>query len=269
MISFPNAKINLGLEVIGKRPDGYHSLSSCFYPIPLFDVLEIVESGKTDLQISGLPIAGDPKQNLVMKAYQLLKKDFNLPNINIHLHKVIPMEAGLGGGSSDGAYMLTMLNELFELFLDDTILENYASILGSDCPFFINNQPALVTGRGEQLNPVEINLTGYHLVIVKPDFAISTKEAYKLVKPRIPGSSLNDSLTQAITEWPTMIKNDFEIAFTDRFPDLIKIKKVLYDNGALYASMTGSGSAMYGIFTAIPGLEEMFPAEYFYWSGNL
>jgi 4-diphosphocytidyl-2-C-methyl-D-erythritol kinase len=269
MISFPNAKINLGLDIIGKRSDGFHNLSSCFYPIPLFDVLEIVESGKLNFQTSGLPITGDPKHNLVLKAYQLLKKDFNLPYINIHLHKVIPMESGFGGGSSDGAFMLKTLNELFELFLEDVILEDYAGILGSDCPFFINNQPAMVTGRGEQLEPVDLELNGYHIILIKPDFTISTQEAYKMIHPQIPEFSINDCLSQSIKEWRNNIKNDFEIAFTDRYPDLTRIKNVLYDNGALYAAMTGSGSAMYGLFSKEIHLKELFPKEYFYWSGNL
>jgi len=266
MISFPNAKINLGLDIIEKRSDGYHNISSCFFPIPLCDVLEINISDKFDFNASGLPIPGDKNANLVVKAYKLLKKDFNLPNVSIHLHKNIPMEAGLGGGSSDGAFALKMLNEFFDLFLDESVLVDYAGSLGSDCPFFIYNEPMLVEGRGEIMNEVNLDLKGYYICILKPQLSISTKEAYHIVKPVKPKYEIQSIITsRPLEDWKNILKNDFEGPLLERYPELFKLKTSLYEMGALYASLTGSGSAMYAIFDIHPLLDEGFKENYFNW----
>ena len=270
MISFPNAKINLGLNVIEKRKDGYHNISSCFYPIKLTDILEIMESGKFSFSNSGLSIPGNTEDNLVVKAYQLMKKDFDLSEVKIHLHKSIPMGAGLGGGSSDGAYALKMLNTLFELYLDDSVLADYALSLGSDCPFFIYNRPMIAAGRGDALKSSQYTLEGYYLYLVMPDRMISTKEAYDHIKPRIPGMSVEEIINDhPIENWAELLQNDFEIGIFEKIPAFRKIKEILYKNGAVYASMTGSGSAFYGIFRDKPEIEPRFPPSYFIWEDNL
>jgi 4-diphosphocytidyl-2-C-methyl-D-erythritol kinase len=270
MISFPNAKINLGLNIIEKRSDGYHNISSCFYPVPINDILEINLSDKFDFKASGIPIPGNKQDNLVVKAYKLLKKDFNLPSIAIHLHKNIPMEAGLGGGSSDGAFVLKMLNEFFDLYLDDTVLEDYAGSLGSDCPFFIYNEPMLVGGRGEQMNTIKVDLKGYSICILKPQLSISTKEAYNGVKPAIPEHAIESIISSnPVIEWKRFLKNDFEDSILERFPELLELKTILYEMGAEYASLTGSGSAMYGLFNIEPKLTPDLTQNYFSWVGSL
>lgn len=270
MISFPNAKINLGLRVIEKRKDGFHNIESLFYPIQLSDVLEVVESREFSFSVSGLSIPGDDTNNLVFRAYQLLKKDFDLPLISIHLHKIIPTGAGLGGGSSDGAFMLKMLNILFELYLDDAILEMYAAQLGSDCPFFVRNKPMLARGRGEVLDDFALNLDGYSLFLVKPEQGISTQEAYQLISPAVPDMNIQETIALGSPEtWRAHLKNDFEEAIFKKLPDYRLIKDTLFEAGALYASMTGSGSAFYGIFKDDPDLNNLFPASYFTWQGLL
>lgn len=266
MISFPNAKINLGLNIIEKRKDGFHNISSLFYPIKLTDLLEVMESGKFSFTSSGRPIPGNDKDNLVVRAYQLLKKDFDLPPVSIHLHKIIPAGAGLGGGSSDSAFMLKMLNTLYELYLDDSILEDYALQLGSDCPFFIRNEPMIAAGRGDELEHFPVNLEGYILLLVMPDRAISTLEAYQLVSPGLPAMSISDTLASRPPEsWQGLLKNDFEEAVFQRLPAYRQIKNKLYELGAIYASMTGSGSAFFGIFKEKIQLEDQFPPSYFIW----
>lgn len=264
MISFPNAKINLGLNILRKRTDGYHDISSLLYPIGLSDILEVIESGKFSFSSSGLPIPGNEENNLVIKAYKLLKKDFTLPEVSIHLHKTIPTGAGLGGGSSDGTFMLKMLNTLFELYLDDTILEDYALQLGSDCPFFIRNEPMLVSGRGETLEVFPLDLKGYFLYLVKPEQAISTKEAYQLVSPAIPEKDIPSILhDHPVDSWRGILENDFEKAFFKKLPAYDHIKDKLYEAGAVYASMSGSGSAFFGIFREKPVLQGAFPGPWF------
>jgi len=270
MISFPNAKINLGLDIIEKRDDGYHNISSCFYPVPLSDVLEINLSNTFDFKTSGLHIPGDKHENLVVKAYKLLKKDFSLPNVSIHLHKNIPLEAGLGGGSSDGAFALKMLNGFFDLFLDDSVLEDYAGLLGSDCPFFIYNEPMLVEGRGEQMNELNVDLKGYFICILKPDLSISTRDAYHAVRPAQPKNEIQSHITsKPVDVWKNFLKNDFEEPITEKYPELKKAKTRLYEKGAVYASLTGSGSAMYGLFNIEPDLESDITENYFNWVGAL
>jgi 4-diphosphocytidyl-2-C-methyl-D-erythritol kinase len=252
VITFPSAKINLGLQILRKRPDGYHDISSLFLPIPLQDVLEVVEAKSLVFTSSGLPIPGNSDDNLCLKAYQLLQKDFQLPPISIHLHKAIPMGAGLGGGSADGAFMLVMLNKKFALGLSDTQLEDYAAQLGSDCPFFVKNQPAMALGRGTELTPFPIDLEGYHLLLVFPGIHIGTKEAYAGVEPNDKQHGITDILSQPIGKWKGQLVNDFEQSVFPNHPALKEVKEKLYAKGAVYASMTGSGSTMYGIFEDKP-----------------
>ena len=269
MLVFPNAKINLGLNIIEKRKDGYHNISSCFYPIKWCDVLEIVESNKLEFSVSGMSIPGKPDQNLCVKAYNLLKKDYQLPNIAIHLHKILPIGAGLGGGSSNATYTLKLLNEFYRLYLDDTILEIYAEQLGSDCPFFIKNKPSIVEGKGEILKPLELDLSGYFIVIVFPGFEIDTKNAYMNITPLKPDLPISTILNDTpIEEWRNTLKNDFEELVFHQYPEIKSIKKMLYDNDALYASMSGSGSSVYGIFHDSVKLNH-FDNNHIIWTGRL
>jgi 4-diphosphocytidyl-2-C-methyl-D-erythritol kinase len=269
MISFPNAKINIGLNIVSKREDGYHNLESCFYPIPLHDVLEIIPAKKFSFQSTGLPIAGDEKSNLVVKAWKLLQKDFGIEPVAIHLHKVIPMGAGLGGGSADAAFALKMMDEQFQLLLGDDYLETLALELGSDCPFFVRNQPIIAEGRGEVFSACNINLAGKHLLLLKPDIHISTKEAYAGVKPQAVQQPLNDLLQQPINEWKQHIKNDFEASLFPKYPELAKIKEHLYQMGARYASMSGSGSSMFGIFEQDLEVNDGFLSKFQYFKLKL
>jgi 4-diphosphocytidyl-2-C-methyl-D-erythritol kinase len=248
MITFPNAKINLGLHVLNKRPDGFHEMESCIYPVDLCDVLEIVESKKFQFQSTGIPISGTEENNLVIKAYRLLSAKYPLPPVHIHLHKIIPMGAGLGGGSSDAAYALKMLNELFELDLSLTDLETYASQLGSDCPYFIQNQPVIVSGTGTTLHPFSIDLSPYRIKLLHPKVHVSTAEAYSMITPKSPDLSISEALAYPIEEWNNVLVNDFEDSMLTRFPEISQAKKSLLEKGAVYASMTGSGSSVFGLF---------------------
>jgi len=250
MISFPNAKINLGLNVIEKRSDGYHNIESIFYPVDLCDALEIIDSedGKTHFVQTGLMFEGDAEDNLVMKAYRLLERDFTLPPLNIYLQKQIPFGAGLGGGSSDAAFMLKMLNEYADLHLSFEQLESYATRLGADCAFFIHNKPALVEGIGNVLTHIDFSLYDYKILIEKPEVGVSTREAYSRIKPRKRELSHLDIIRMPIIEWKHLLFNDFEDALFDSFPEIKQLKQAFYEKGALYASMSGSGSAVFGIF---------------------
>lgn len=252
MIAFPNAKINLGLNVVSRRADGYHNLETVFCPVRLADALEVIESSSFSFQITGIDIDGDPEKNLVVRAYRLLQNDFDLPPVEIHLHKLIPTGAGLGGGSSDAAFMLKMLNSLFNLQLTVTQLERYAARLGADCPFFIGNQPAFATGIGDQLQPFPLDLSKYLLLIVKPAFSVSTAQAYRDVVPRIPAESLVALLKLPPQNWKESVFNDFEPSVFAQFPEIGQIKATLYRHGAVYASMSGSGSAVFGLFPHSP-----------------
>ncbi len=252
MITFPNAKINIGLNIVSRRPDGYHNLETIFYPVKLCDALEMVESEKTGLSVSGIEINASANDNLVLKAYHLLKNDFDLPPVQFHLHKVIPFGAGLGGGSSDAAFALKMLNEHFELGLSFTALKKYASRIGADCSFFISNQPAFASEKGDKLVPVELNLSPYHVVILKPGQSVNTSEAYRNVVPSEPDFDLRQLSKLPVEEWEKMVKNDFEKSIFKKVPEIGQLKKLLYESGAAYASMTGSGSAVYGIFRHSP-----------------
>ncbi len=253
MLSFPNAKINLGLNITEKRADGYHNIESCFYPIPLKDALEIIPATASSFQSTGLDIPGNQSDNLVWKAYQLLKSDFDLPEIDIILHKAIPMGAGIGGGSADAAFMLKILNDYFDLRISTQKLEDFALKLGSDCPFFIENTPKYVTGRGEQMKPIPIELKGYYLGLIFPGVHVSTKAAYAGIIPKTPSLSVEEIIENyPIRQWKSLLKNDFEESVITQLPQLKGIKERLYEAGALYASMTGSGSTFYGIFKESP-----------------
>jgi 4-diphosphocytidyl-2-C-methyl-D-erythritol kinase len=264
MVFFPNAKINLGLHVIGRRPDGFHNIETVFYPIPLCDAAEILRSDDNDLSFNytGINLPGNAEDNLCIKAYRLLKNDIpTLPGIQFHLHKAIPAGAGLGGGSADAAFMLKALNEYFDLSLSASQLHDYAIQLGSDCPFFILNQPALATGRGEVLTPVNINLSAYSIVIVNPGIHVNTGNAFSMLTPATPAHSLNDVMQAPVSSWKYHLVNDFEASVSKQHPPIAEIKNSLYDAGATYVSMSGSGSTVYGLFEgAVPNFN--FPADY-------
>lgn len=271
MICFPTCKINLGLRITQKRADGFHALETVFYPLSLTDALEIITAdaditAPLTFTSSGLAINGDTSDNLCCKAYWLLKKDFpNIPNIKMHLHKNIPMGAGLGGGSSDGAFTLTLLNQLFDLQISQNKLMQYALTLGSDCPFFILNSPAFATGRGEILTPTNVNLDGYFIVIINPGIGISTKTAFSFITPKQPSTHIPEILQLPISSWRDTLINDFEAPIFKAYPALQNIKETLYQKGALYAAMTGTGSTVYGIFETnnIPEISFDFPSNYF------
>lgn len=249
MVTFPNAKINLGLDVVEKRPDGYHNLETVFYPIPLHDILEITRSDDGfSFTMYNAEFEGTDNDNLVVKAYNLLAEDFEMPEVKISLYKNIPTGAGMGGGSADAAYALKMLNDIAGLRLNDEQLEEYAVRLGADCAFFIKNRPAYATGIGNILTPVDCNLSGYYLVVIKPDIHVSTKEAYAFVNPKYSEKPLSDIIKLPVEEWKPLMKNDFEKSVFAKFPSIKNIKDSLYGLGALYASMSGSGSAFFGIF---------------------
>ena len=252
MITFPNAKINLGLNIVEKRPDGYHNLETIFYPIPLQDALEITpwEGGerKYKLAQSGIQIAGDDEHNLVVKAYKLLDSLYNLPPIEINLLKHIPSGAGLGGGSADAAFMLCMLNQHFQLNIPNEQLEVYAAQLGADCAFFVENKPTFAEGIGNIFSPIELSLKGYKLLLVKPDIFVSTRDAFAQIKPKRPTISLKEVAKMPIEAWKTYMVNDFEESVFPQFPAIADIKAKLYDMGAIYASMSGSGSSVFALF---------------------
>ncbi len=270
MISFPNAKINLGLNIIEKRPDGYHNIETVFYPIALSDALEFVLSKeeKTTLQQSGIQIDMPHESNFIFKAYQLLKTDFSLPELSIYLQKNIPFGAGLGGGSSDAAFMFKMLNECFQLGLNTIQLENYAAQLGSDSPVFIQNKPVFATGRGEVLEEINLSLKGYYIALIKPPVFVSTKDAYNSCKPQKTTISLKKNIQKPVEQWKDLIFNDFETTVFPQFPIIKKVKENLYQAGAIYASMSGSGSSVFGIFNEKTDLKSQF-SNYFVWEGSL
>ena len=262
---FPNAKINIGLNVVKKRPDGYHNIETVFYPIGLKDELYVAKSDfiyarKVDysLEVFGAEVTDDPEKNLIIRALRLFQKDFDIDAVEIQLRKNIPFGAGLGGGSSDAAFMLKALNELFELHLTEGELENYAVKLGADCPVFIRNKPVFATGIGNKFAPVDLSLEGYHFVLVKPDVYVSTPEAYASIVPRQPENSITELIKQPVSAWRDQVKNDFEPAVFKKHPVIQHVKDSLYDMGAVYASMSGSGSSVYGLFNEIPDGLKMF-----------
>jgi 4-diphosphocytidyl-2-C-methyl-D-erythritol kinase len=253
MIAYPNAKINLGLNILRKRPDGYHDIESLFIPVQWRDILEIVEHpeatpGSVSFSSSGLPVPNDGRPNLCERAYHLLNQRHALPSVRIHLHKMVPIGAGLGGGSADAAFTLRMLKDLFKLNESDAELEHLASLLGSDCPFFVRNSPQFVTGRGEWMEPFPLRMSGLQILIVYPEIHIGTAEAYAGVTPQIPTTPLAELTKAPIEDWKNLIQNDFEKSVFPNHPVLPQLKQQLYDAGAVYASMTGSGSSIFGIF---------------------
>ena len=268
MVSFPNCKINLGLNITARRNDGYHDLETVFIPISFKDALEVIhaQNDKETVQYSssGMPVEIDPSHNLCIKAYHLLKNDYpQLPAVKLHLHKTIPSGAGLGGGSADGAFTLKLLNTKFNLGISKEQLMAYALQLGSDCPFFIYNKPCFATGRGEIFEPVEIDLSVYKFLIVNPGIHISTKQAFSELTPFTPSISIKEAIKQPINAWKDSIKNDFESTVFKKFPEIKKIKNELYKSGAVYASMTGSGSTVFGIFEKKNNIFPSFPQHYF------
>lgn len=268
MVSFPPCKINLGLQVIAKRPDGYHDLLTCFYPLPWTDVVEVLPFSRMEFSITGMTIPGPASENLCLKAYRLLKEDFNIPSVQFHLHKIIPAGAGLGGGSSDAAHVIRMLNQVFSLGLTQARMMQYAALIGSDCAFFIQDQPMIGSSRGEVLAPAVVSLKGYYLVLVNPGIHVSTALAYQGVRPAIPENDLQAVLTLPVREWRGRLKNDFETSVFQRHPAIGSVKEQFYDAGAVYASMSGSGSSVYGIFEKEPDSPRLFnglPC----WSGRL
>ena len=267
MVSFPPCKINLGLNILSKRTDGYHNLSTCFYPIPWTDIIEIIPADELSFTNSGLVIPGRTEDNLCLKAYQLLRKDFDLPLIKIHLHKIIPTGAGLGGGSSDAAYMLRLLNDIFQLKISAEGLTKYTSLLGSDCAFFLQDKPQLGSWRGEILSPIQIDLRGKFIALVKPDINVSTAEAYSGVVPKNPAIAIQEILERyTISQWRDILVNDFEDSVFKKHPVIKKLKQKMYRVGAIYASMSGSGSSIYGIFEKEIDVRKEF-TDAICWSG--
>ena len=268
MILFPNCKINLGLHILRKREDGFHDLETIFYPIPLQDALEIVHhpSPATDIEFSGsgLKVEGALSDNICVKAYFLLKKDFpQLPPVKMHLHKTIPMGAGLGGGSADGAFTLLLINQKFNLGISKEQLIRYALQLGSDCPFFINNTPCFATGRGETMENISLDLTAYKFVLVNPGIHVNTGWGFSQLKPTAERPSLREIINQPIESWKDSLTNDFEEPVGRHHPEIAAIRQVLYQQGAVFASMTGSGSTVYGIFRKDAAPVFAFPTHYF------
>lgn len=259
MVTFPNAKINLGLNVVERRPDGYHNIETVFYPIPLTDILEIVPASgnETTLTTHGNRVDCPPEKNLVMKAYRLLAEQFDLPPVEIHLYKHIPDGAGLGGGSSDAAHTLTMLRQMFNLDITDEALAALAAHLGADCAFFVYNRPMSATGIGDVLMPIEVNLTGKVLLLVKPPVAVSTAQAYSRVTPGTPPQWARDVVTWPIEQWDGALVNDFEPSVFALHPQLWNIKIALLQAGAHYAAMSGSGSTIFGIFDDVKVAEQV------------
>lgn len=266
MVTFPNCKINLGLQILNKRADGYHNLETVFYPLALQDGLEIIhhtESEKTDITVTGIDTNEDVLQNnICIKAYNLLKQEFDLPPVKIHLHKTIPVGAGLGGGSADGAFMLILLNKKFGLNISQNKLIEYALQLGSDCPFFIINKPCLAKGRGEELEEISLDLSAYKIIIVNPRIHINTSWAFSQLQFNKHNVSLKDIVLQPVTSWKNVLQNDFETPIFNAHNEIKNCRDELYHQGAIYAAMSGSGSTVFGLFekNAVPQLS--FPSQY-------
>lgn len=270
MITFPLAKINLGLNVVERRPDGYHNLQTVFMPVPLTDALEVHEMDAAfpsevdcDLKVTNIAVEGDEQRNLVVRAYNMLKGEFpDMPRVHAHLRKDIPTQAGMGGGSSDCAAMLLLLNRMFSLGLTQQQLIDRAAQLGADCPIFILNRPAYAEGIGEKLTPIELSLQDYYLAIVRPNIPVPTKEAFSRIKPHMPAKNCLDIVRQPIDTWRHELVNDFEESVFALHPEIGAVKQRLYDLGAVYAAMSGSGSALFGIFKKEPALEGEFQGMY-------
>lgn len=270
MLYFPNAKINIGLNIIEKRDDGFHNIQSVMYPIALCDALEVIENTDTSPEqivftFSGIAIPGSMRDNLCYFAYHLIANDYSLPNVKVHLHKHIPIGAGLGGGSADAAFFIRLLNDKFDLGISWGEMHHYARQLGSDCSFFISNKPAFAEDKGDQYESIKLDLGNYHIALIYPNIHINTAKAYSGVIPKQPVRSLeNDIQTLPIEQWKNHIHNDFEDSIFIQFPELKKIKEQLYSLGAVYAAMSGSGSAVYGIFKEATSLRSEFPGIFVY-----
>ncbi|MBU6122957.1 4-(cytidine 5'-diphospho)-2-C-methyl-D-erythritol kinase [Hymenobacter siberiensis] len=273
MLVFPNAKLNLGLYVTQRRPDGFHTLESVFVPLPWTDAFEMLPAAPghpTSLTLTGRPIPGDPATNLCVRAYELLQADFpELPPAQLYLHKIVPIGAGLGGGSADAAFALRAANDLFRLNLSAETLEGYARRLGSDCAFFIQNKPVLAVEKGDVFEEISLRLTGMACVVVYPNLHISTAEAYACISPQPPQHSLREALAQPMSTWRATVSNDFETALTPSHPVLAEIKQQLYNAGATYASLSGSGSAVYGLWESGEPVAMTWPTAYAVWQGLL
>jgi 4-diphosphocytidyl-2-C-methyl-D-erythritol kinase len=254
MINFPNAKINIGLNITARRADGYHNLETVFYPIKLNDVLEVIVADELSFTSSGLGIPGRVEDNLCVKAYHLMKQDHDMQPVKIHLHKHIPIGAGLGGGSADAGFFIKLLNHVFNLNLTADVMMAYARQLGADCAFFIESKPVYAFGKGDEFENVELDLSGYHLALVMPPTHVSTAEAYRGVKPAPAKASLKELIKLPIAEWRNHIKNDFEDSIFKNHPEIRGVKAALYQAGALYACMSGSGASVFGIFDKKPEL---------------
>lgn len=269
MLRFPPAKINLGLQVLGKRPDGFHDIRSVLVPIPLHDALEAVidpavPPGELRFARTGLPVPGRPGDDLCMKAVEALRQACPLPGLRMHLHKAIPMGAGLGGGSSDGTHTLRLLNTLLDLGLPPGKLHRIATGLGSDCPFFLKDRPQLAEGRGERLSPIAVDLSGHWLVLVAPGIHVHTAEVYRNMHLRSGHDDLREVIAEPISKWQGRLVNDMEDHVLAKHPLIGAIKEKLLARGALYAAMTGSGSSVFGLFGEKP--EELeWPAGYASW----
>ena len=268
MLANPICKINLGLNVVERRPDGYHNLETVFYPVPITDALEVFSMDQEfpsdvdcDLKITNIHIDGDEQKNLVVRAYNLLKQDFPaLPRVHAHLYKGIPTQAGMGGGSSDCGFMITLLNEMFGLGLSEQQMIDYAAKLGADCAFFVVNRPVYAEGIGEKMQDINLNLSGWYLAVVRPAIPVSTKEAFSLITPHHPELNCRDIVMQPVETWRDRLINDFEKSVFSLYPAIGAIKQHLYDMGAVYASMSGSGSSLYGLFREPVNLDD-FNAE--------
>lgn len=265
MIEFPNCKINLGLNITQKRPDGFHNIETVFYPVKWPDALEIIEGGNEpfELFVSGLKVGGNNEENIIFRAYKLLIADHKIPNIKVYLHKVLPMGAGLGGGSSDAAFFLKMANKQLKLNLSTEKLTEMARKLGSDCAFFIENSPVFAKGKGDEFEALNIDLGHYYILVVYPNIHSNTKEAYEGVVPAMPTKSVKQIITQPIETWKSELVNDFEKSILKKYPEIEKLKQQLYDKGAIYASLSGSGSAVFGVFKEKP--EVNFPENYLWY----
>jgi len=249
MLFFPNAKINLGLNILNKRPDGFHNIETIMIPVTIFDSLEFVKTSKYNITISGEKINVNKDNNICTKAFKLIKENYNIPNISIHLHKNIPSGAGLGGGSADASFLLKFLNDYFSLNISKKDLKNISLKLGSDCPFFIENTTCVATSKGEILKKIKIDLTNYTIIIVYPKININTAWAYNNFSKNSSQKKLSDLIYNTkIENWKHVIKNDFEPIIFKKYPEIEKIKLMLYSSGAIYASLSGSGSSVYGIF---------------------
>jgi len=265
VLTYSNAKINIGLNIVEKRSDGFHNIETVFFPIGMKDAIEIADSKESSpytFSASGIPINIEAKDNIVVKAYELIRAKYDFPAQDIHLHKNIPFGAGLGGGSANAAYMIKLLNEKFNLGMSTEEMEDEVKKLGSDCAFFIKNEPAFAIEKGDKLNSIDLDLSGYHILLIKPDVHISTPEAYANISPQKPAISLKEIIKQPIETWKSIIKNDFEGSIFPKYPLLAEIKEELYEEGAIYAAMSGSGSSMFGLFKNEPKILPQWEKHY-------